>query len=252
MRRMTLRCKRRWKDAPQRELLLCPEEERSLEEPVVKQSQAGRAGPGQPWRGGGTCMLIHKNVSRNRVECRFGAECSRKIRYFPLDFSREVPNFPSIYRILPVKKIRRIWGGNPVQSSVLTRSGSLLEHSAYYGIPVLLPPAKSLTGTEEQGGQISRGWSSLEAQPSVVGNRQTPSRKPRFNSILIDTAGSPDTAVVRLARPRLPTRQSSRQTRSPPHCPQRLRRRRRTALFKCCTPFWANWRNGYTIVYNIA
>ena len=34
----------------------------------------GRPDSGQPWRLGGTVVLIHKIVRRIRVECRFGAE----------------------------------------------------------------------------------------------------------------------------------------------------------------------------------
>ena len=77
--------------------------------------RAGRAGPGSRagsgwgpvrggWGGKGTCVFLHKNVRRNRLECRFGAVCRGKNPVFFTGF------FPGAgggrYRIFPEEKIR--------------------------------------------------------------------------------------------------------------------------------------------------
>ena len=46
-------------------------------------------------RGGrGTCVFLHKNVHRNRLECSFRAACQESNRHFSLIFFREVLDFP--------------------------------------------------------------------------------------------------------------------------------------------------------------
>ena len=53
----------------------------------------GGAGQTRVARAGVDVWKIHKNVRRNRVECRFGAEYQGEIRYFSTDFFRVVPDF---------------------------------------------------------------------------------------------------------------------------------------------------------------
>ena len=55
----------------------------------------GACRAGQPWRG--TCVLIHKNVWRNRLESRFRAEYRGVDRYFSPDFFQEVPDFSLVF-----------------------------------------------------------------------------------------------------------------------------------------------------------
>ena len=73
-------------------------------------------------------MLIHKNVRRNRVECRFGAEYKgehpvgftlifpRGTGFPPRDTRFFLEDFPSIYRIFSEEKIRQNRGRNPIPS----------------------------------------------------------------------------------------------------------------------------------------
>ena len=60
----------------------------------------GQAGQGSPG-GGGMCVLIHKNVRRNRLECRFGAEQRGKNPVFFTGISPEgtgfSPSFPGFF-----------------------------------------------------------------------------------------------------------------------------------------------------------
>ena len=56
----------------------------------------GLAGMGG-WGGWGTCMFLHKKVRRNRLECQFGVEYRGKIRYYLLDFFREVQNISLVF-----------------------------------------------------------------------------------------------------------------------------------------------------------
>ena len=53
----------------------------------------GGAGQTRAALAGGDVWLIHKNVRRNRVECRFGAEYQGEIRYFSTGFFQVVPDF---------------------------------------------------------------------------------------------------------------------------------------------------------------
>ena len=48
------------------------------------------AGPG---RWGGTCLFLHKNVLRNRLECSFGAVCKGQKRCSSLNFPQKVHDF---------------------------------------------------------------------------------------------------------------------------------------------------------------
>ena len=52
------------------------------------------AGAG-PVQGGGTCVLLHKNVRRNRLECSFWAVCQGENLYFSPEFSWRY-RFPAI------------------------------------------------------------------------------------------------------------------------------------------------------------
>ena len=68
----------------------------------------------EPGWGGdrGTCVYLHKNMRRNRLECRFGAEYLENTGRYRI--------FPSFYRIFFEGKILRIRGRNPVLSLITT------------------------------------------------------------------------------------------------------------------------------------